>query len=173
MDKGKWPVRCVDCFVPGDACPRCAVLAHQENPFHRVMKWDPKEEVWSKQSLADDGMELYLGHGGLSCPVPDKVATDVHIVHEHGIHTFPVLFCCCIDGPSTNRQLIDFGLWPGSWKKHRTAFTFNTMRTFHLLSLQSQMSAYDYIQYLARSTDAVAPHDITVCAQHPHNPIVY
>ena len=37
--------------------------------------------------------------------------------------------------------------------------SFNTMKTFHLLTLQSQITAQDYFEYLNRNTNGVAPHE--------------
>ena len=94
------------------------------------------------------------------------------IVHEHGINVMEVRFCRCYHTTGARNfqrvaseeplQLIDEGLWPASWTQPTTAFTTNGLRNHHLLTLQSQMSAYDYCKYLARSTDNVSPEAVPV-----------
>ncbi|KAI9062143.1 hypothetical protein FKP32DRAFT_1574418 [Trametes sanguinea] len=108
-------------------------------------------------------MVIRLGHQGEACyvsPGPRKVT----VVHDHGIHTAAISFCHCptaTDSPfrPESLQLIDFGLFPGSWQHPLTAFTINGLRNYHLLSLQSTITALDYVSYLRRSTDSVQPDD--------------
>ena len=64
-------------------------------------------------------------------------------------------------------QLLSYGLFPGTWAQPRAAFTINGLRDYHLLSLQAQISAHDYIKYLQRTTDNVAPDTV------PVSPVVY
>ncbi|EJF55967.1 hypothetical protein DICSQDRAFT_150671 [Dichomitus squalens LYAD-421 SS1] len=87
------------------------------------------------------------------------------IVHDHGIHEYPVRFCPCLD-PETDEpvpepiQLIHFGLWPGTWKRPESAYTISGLRDHQLLGLQAQMSTHDYFEYLRRTTDMVCPEDV-------------
>ena len=66
-------------------------------------------------------------------------------------------------------QLLQMGLYPASWKRPRTAFTLHVLRSYHLLSLQSQISALDYFTYLKRTTDNVAPDSVPVSVCHYRN----
>ncbi|OSC98309.1 hypothetical protein PYCCODRAFT_1375432 [Trametes coccinea BRFM310] len=80
------------------------------------------------------------------------------VVHEHGIHAAAIAFCHCPTATDSSFcpepvQLIKFGLFPGSWQQPQTAYTINGLRDYHLLSLQSTITALDYVYYLRRSTD--------------------
>ena len=59
-------------------------------------------------------------------------------------------------------QLIDLGMFPGSWDTPRTVFTENVLREFHLLTLQAHVTAHDFFIYLRRMTDNIAPHMVPV-----------
>ena len=115
-------------------------------------------------------IKLDLGHPlGVQCPfghVRPK-ARIVTIVHDHGIHDYPVNFCACPESLTDQAmpdalQLIRHGLWPGSWRKPLTAFTVSVLRDHQLLSLQAQMSTHDYFEYLRRTTNMVSPEDASV-----------
>ncbi|RDX46393.1 hypothetical protein OH76DRAFT_1356133 [Lentinus brumalis] len=87
------------------------------------------------------------------------------IVHDHGIHEYQVRFCLCPQETTLLKipeplQLIHAGLWPGSWSLPSSAYTISVLRDHHLLSLQSQISAFDYVGYLERLTDNVVSDDI-------------
>ncbi|KAI1785592.1 hypothetical protein LXA43DRAFT_899410 [Ganoderma leucocontextum] len=88
------------------------------------------------------------------------------IVHEHGIIEMKVRFCDCI--PKGDKfpipepiQLLRFGLFPGTWKEPRTAFTINGLRDYHLLSVQCQITGIDFATYLQQCTDNVLSKDVT------------
>ncbi|KAI1789500.1 hypothetical protein LXA43DRAFT_892819 [Ganoderma leucocontextum] len=88
------------------------------------------------------------------------------IVHEHGIIEMRVRFCDCIaEGDRfpvpEPMQLLRFGLFPGTWKEPRTAFTINGLRDYHLLSVQCQITGIDFATYLQRCTDNVLSRDVT------------
>ncbi|KAI0684999.1 hypothetical protein C8T65DRAFT_712839 [Cerioporus squamosus] len=86
------------------------------------------------------------------------------IVHGHGVGTYQVRLCLCPQ-PGTLRktpeplQLIACGLWPSSWTQPLSAYTLSGLRDYHLLTLQSKISAHDYFAYLRRTTDNVCPED--------------
>ncbi|KAI0323717.1 hypothetical protein GY45DRAFT_1264149, partial [Cubamyces sp. BRFM 1775] len=151
--------RCFDCYHAPAVCKECLVASHQQNPFHRVEEWQPSLGFWQRRSLCDLGLVIYLNHNGDVCyssPGPRKMT----VVHEHGIHAAAIAFCHCQDDTTgalvpEPLQLIKFGLFPGSWQQPLTAYTINGLRDYHLLSLQSPITALDYITYLRRVTDNV------------------
>ena len=59
-------------------------------------------------------------------------------------------------------QLIDMGLYPGSWQQPRTAFTQDVLRSANLLTLQGGISTQDFYTYLKRTTNNVAPDLVPV-----------
>ncbi|KAJ7777666.1 hypothetical protein DFH07DRAFT_951315 [Mycena maculata] len=74
-------------------------------------------------------------------------------------------FCACPrdgDGkvPEEWEQLVAVRLFPASWKRPETVFTSSVLRQFHIHSLTSKKSAYDYVRALAKLTDNVFPQDV-------------
>ncbi len=161
--------RCLDCFHPPNECKTCAVSYHRRNPFHRMDEWVPSLGFWARKSLGSLGFVINLGHErGLPCPLNDRTRK-MTIVHDHGIHEYHIRFCLCPQEDTLLKtpepvQLIEAGLWPGSWKTPCSAYTISVLRDHHLLSLQSQISAFDYVAYLERLTDNVVTDDVPVCA---------
>ena len=140
---------------------------HLHNPFHRIEVWTDGAGFWRRMSLGQlDSFVLNLGHAGDECLLQDKLRT-MTIVHDHGIIEMKVRFCGCIaEGEKTPvpipMQLLGFGLFPGTWKEPRTAFTINGLRDYHLLSVQCQITGIDFATYLQRCTDNVLSKDVTV-----------
>ena len=168
--------RCFDCFNAPLECASCTISTHARNPFHRIDVWAPPVGFWDRKSLAavktasGDRLIIELRHPlGEACSSRDasREPRQMTIVHDHGIHEYPVRFCPCHD-PETDEpvpepiQLIHFGLWPGTWKHPQSAYTISGLRDHQLLGLQAQMSTHDYYEYLRRSTDMVCPEDVPV-----------
>jgi hypothetical protein len=74
------------------------------------------------------------------------------IVNDTGIHDVSLDFCGC-SGGSKARQLLRARLYPATGASLRTAATFSVLRRFHLLSLESKCSAYEFYHSLARGTN--------------------
>ncbi|RPD55070.1 hypothetical protein L227DRAFT_475895, partial [Lentinus tigrinus ALCF2SS1-6] len=76
------------------------------------------------------------------------------ITHERGIVPMKVRFCGCPTGEDGKPepdplQLLRFGLFPGTWKEPRAAYTITGLRDYDLLSAQCQISGHDYSAYLS------------------------
>ncbi|PIL28222.1 hypothetical protein GSI_09634 [Ganoderma sinense ZZ0214-1] len=157
--------RCFDCFHPPTVCEDCIIRDHIHNPFHRIEVWDPALRFWQRRSLGTlKKFVLNLGHGGNPCPVTTKDPRPMTLIHGQGIAHMKVLFCACPEAGTKAAvpdmsQLLRFGLFPGSWDVPRSAFSINGLRDYHLLSLQCQITALDYMRFLQRSTDNVVPDD--------------
>lgn len=150
--------RCLDCYGVSFQCQSCVVNAHAQNPFHRVHRWDPVKRYLEKLPLLELGLQINLGHGGKPCPSTVTSGRLMTVVHDHGVHPCKILFCACVSptlfGTMPDAaQLLHFGLFPGSWSVPSTVYTLHVLRDFHLLSLQSKLNSYDYVQYLCRTTD--------------------
>ncbi|OBZ69799.1 hypothetical protein A0H81_10541 [Grifola frondosa] len=162
--------RCFDCYHPPTVCLACIVRDHQHNPFHRVEEWDSSKRFWRRRMLGDLGLVIFLGHDGGKCPRSSSEPRHMTIVHNHGVDTMSVHFCACLSQGNVTPtpqplQLLQFGLFPGSWEQPMTAFVVDMLRDFHLLSLQSQINAHDYYTFLRRSTNNVFPETVPVsCA---------
>src|SRR5215470_7471589 len=111
-------------------------------------------------------MEVQLGHGGGSCPMPGDVRRDFTVVHTNGVHSLIVRFCGCghLEDASLYRvQLLRMYWFPASLDSPRTAFTFDFLNTFHVLTLQSKISAYDYYLSVTRLSDNTGCSRQKVC----------
>jgi CxC2 like cysteine cluster associated with KDZ transposases len=73
-----------------------------------------------------------------------------------GIHLVNIQFCQChqiVGGSLPRIQLLRFKWFPTSLTRPCTAFTFDVLDTFHLLTLQGKLSAYDFYRSLLYKTD--------------------
>ena len=102
------------------------------------------------------GALLFLGHNGDPCPVPGDFVKDFTVVDITGVHCINIQFCGCYKTPggSHNRiQLLRAHLLPPTHIRPTSAFTFDVLDTFHLLTLQGKLNAYDFYLSLVRKTD--------------------
>jgi hypothetical protein len=84
------------------------------------------------------------------------------IVDKSGVHHLPVNWCECEGCPKQDMQLLAMGLFPASFKRFHSAFTFGVLDDFLLENLECKTSAYHYISKLARVTSPEFPHSATV-----------
>ena len=171
-DEPKGWCRCEDCFHAPIVCEACAVAMHASNPFHRIMQWSPRQRFWARTTLDALGLVIRLGHGGTGCISRINEPRRVTVVHAGGVQRMHVAFCACPgrDGQLLQPealQLIAFGLWPGSWERPMTAYTISVLKDFHLLSLQAQANAHDFVTYLRRRTNNIFP---TLTPVREHSP---
>jgi CxC2 like cysteine cluster associated with KDZ transposases len=117
-------------------------------------------------TLKELGLIVQLGHHGGHCPFPGESRSDFTVVHTNGLHRVNVRFCGCSSsyGVSSRVQLLRVSWFPSSLDLPRTAFTFDCLDTFHLLNLQSKISAYDYYLSVVHITDNVGASEQKVCS---------
>ena len=96
---------------------------------------------------------MVIGHEVGSCTSAGSPIDNFTIVDTTGIHTIPVSFCQCIGTPHSRIQLLQSGLMPASTNRPRSAFTFDVLNTFHLITLQGKVSAFDYYYSLEHKSD--------------------
>ncbi|KAJ3831145.1 hypothetical protein F5878DRAFT_549868, partial [Lentinula raphanica] len=72
----------------------------------------------------------------------------------NGIHATRVSFCQCMER-SKWRQLFDANFFPATIDQPQTAFTFELLRHWMLLNLQSKITAHHFVAALRRQTDNV------------------
>lgn len=160
-------VTCNDCLQYAPTCDSCFVQLHANNPLHWAQVWDNRLGFYTKKdysALPCGNPSINFCHNGAKCPNPrnDK-PIKFTIAHTNGIHATKVVFCGC---PSSSEKIIDqlmlSRLFPASMKDPRTAFTFDVLRDFHLHTLESKKSAYDYSEALRRLTDNSFPTQVPV-----------
>ncbi|TFK61665.1 hypothetical protein BDN72DRAFT_872706 [Pluteus cervinus] len=153
---------CKDCFYKRPLCKDCIKHEHVNHPFHRIRKWEGTH--FSACSLEALEMELYLGHGGTRCPNLSArggyKARRFTLVHTNGIHQMAVHFCQCLNHLDEPYQLLRAQLFPPTLERPKTVFTFEFLDDFHVHSLTSKKSMYDYLDAVQRKTDAVFPDDV-------------
>jgi hypothetical protein len=99
------------------------------------------------------GLRVQIGHRpGELCQFFKKAHKDFVVVHTNGIHFVDVYFCGCSKAPEPRRQLLREGWWPATVIDPQTAVTFSVLGTFHPLSLQGKVSAYDFYRSLENAT---------------------
>ncbi|KAJ7466564.1 hypothetical protein B0H11DRAFT_1733162 [Mycena galericulata] len=158
--------RCADkCWKSPMSCATCIVRKHDDNPFHHIEEWDGKH--FRRTSLKQLGLILQTDLESGSHPCRNATSSskrELVVVDEHGFHAAIMEFCGCPRAsdskvPQDWEQLIAVRLFPATWKRPETVFTFSVMRQFHIHSLTSKKSAYDYVRALAKLTDNVFPQD--------------
>lgn len=104
-------------------------------------------------SLQSLGLECQLNHRGGSCPSPSRGHRDFAVIDTNGVHGVTVLFCACHMAVPECEQLIRFGWYPASTTTPRTVASIACLTQFHILTLQSKVSAFDYYHTLSRLSD--------------------
>lgn len=107
---------------------------------------------WVRRTLRELGLVIQLGHcPGESCCLPKApYADDFIIINSNSIHSVALRFCGCETADTHLQQLLRYRLFPATTDKPKTAATFTVLEEFHLLSLESKVSAYHYYSALAR-----------------------
>lgn len=156
-------VRCLDCKQSPLLCRSCWVLAHRHEPLHWAHVWGGS--YFQRQDisglLSDYGIPMR--HSGDRCPkgLSPKL---INIVDVNGVHATKVSFCGCEDDPHSRwRQLFKARFFPASVDRPQTAFTFELMRTWQILTFQSKITVYHFMKYLRRITDNVFTGNVPVC----------
>jgi hypothetical protein len=107
---------------------------------------------WKQTNLGDLGFKLFLGHSTMCCPnAPtgsDSKERPTVIVHTNGIHKLDVKYCYCAHVTDKLAQPTCAGLFPPE-----TALTFTILKEFHMHTLSSKKSAYDYFIALQKLTN--------------------
>jgi hypothetical protein len=112
------------------------------------------------------GIKIFLGHNGDPCPIPGDLIKDFTVIDTNGVHSIEAQFCGCYGnaGGSPNRiQLLRSRLLPPTHVRPISAFTFDVLDTFQLLTLQGKTNAYDFYLTLAHKSDNTGLVDVNVC----------
>ncbi|KAJ7141036.1 hypothetical protein C8R44DRAFT_604776, partial [Mycena epipterygia] len=155
--RGLAEVRCKDCDGCEGLAVECVVREHGRNPLHRLEKWNWDESCYEDVSLKTLGLRFYLGrelHPHRECPRPKRAPGKNFVVIDcKGLHDVDLYFCDCGRGPSFSTQLLRIKWLPSTGNLPRTASTFNVLRQYHLLSLESKCSMGEFYNSLARQTN--------------------
>lgn len=104
-----------------------------------------------------------------SASPPSHYACDaLTIVDVTGIHSLDVVWCRCVNGATRDVQLLDMGLYPGSTKRPRTAFTFRVLDDYLLTNKECKTSGMNYYSKLRRVTNSAFPYSVQVSPRQHH-----
>ena len=82
------------------------------------------------------------------------------LVDITGVHFIPVHFCTCPNAPPKYIQLLRHALYPVSYDRPQTAFTFRVLKDFDLDNLETKGTAQRYYAKLCRLTNNAFPHAV-------------
>ena len=84
--------------------------------------------------------------------------TFLTVVHANGYHSLPVVWCECVDrSQQHDLQLLDQHLYPASYERIKTVFTFACLDDLRYESLECKSSHYQYHNKLRRRTCPQCP----------------
>ncbi|KAK0485564.1 hypothetical protein EDD18DRAFT_1311691 [Armillaria luteobubalina] len=104
----------------------CCVHQHRRNPFHHI------EAI---------SLHVQLNHQSLKCPVPIPCHVKLQILHTTGIHDVAHI------------QLLQHGWYLASQQVIKTCATFRLLEMFHLLSLVSKITTYNFCRTSERMSN--------------------
>jgi hypothetical protein len=84
------------------------------------------------------------------------------IINCQGVFQMDVLFCACSNGRSRDEQLLKEGLFPATFKKIETLFTFTVLNDFLADNLECKMTAQQYYSKLQSMTSNTFPDNVLV-----------
>ncbi|KAG1821433.1 hypothetical protein EV424DRAFT_1346903 [Suillus variegatus] len=85
----------------------------------------------------------------------DHLATT--IVDKSGVHSLSIWYCHCPGALNPDMQLFQAGLFPASFTRPKTAFTFSVLDDFLLDNLEYGTSAMNYYSKIRRLTSSIFP----------------
>ncbi|KAG6848674.1 hypothetical protein H0H93_014968 [Arthromyces matolae] len=152
---------CRECTFFEPSCEKCYVKAHTTMPLHWAEVWNGS--FFHRCDISQLGHVITIGHSddGSSCKYAKSVV-DFIIVDVTGVHSTKVQFCACHSMTHINRVecLLRSQIFPATANEPRMGFTFNVLRDFHLQTLTSKKSAYDYIFAIRCRTDNAFPEKV-------------
>ncbi|KAG1848923.1 hypothetical protein DFJ58DRAFT_716992 [Suillus subalutaceus] len=86
---------------------------------------------------------------------PDQPA--ITVVDKSGVHSLSICYCHCPGALSRDMQLFQAGLFPASFTRPKTAFTFAVLDNFLLDNLECGTSAMNYYSKIRRLTPSIFP----------------
>ncbi|KAI5992012.1 hypothetical protein F5J12DRAFT_907442 [Pisolithus orientalis] len=142
---------CDDCLGFDMYCQECVVTHHGDHPLH--CEWNGR--YFASKTLKELGLIVQLGHPiGKRCCRPWSVLKDEFVVmHRNGIHIVSLAFCGCETADSYTQQLLHICWLPATSNKPHTAAMFQVLEDFHLLSLESKLSCYEFYSALSHHSD--------------------
>lgn len=147
---------CMDCTYFEPSCNTCFIQRHLHNPLHWPRIWNGK--FFEKKDISSLGYIFTFSqtHGAGRCPQADyQNPLSFIIVDETGVHRTKAVFCGCLGHHEDKHRfnhLLRHRMFPATVARPGMAFTFSVLHDFHLQTLTSKKSPYDYVEALRRKT---------------------
>ncbi|KAH9009792.1 hypothetical protein EDB85DRAFT_2162272 [Lactarius pseudohatsudake] len=84
----------------------------------------------------------------------------ITIINQTGVFDMDVLFCICPNAGANDEQLLQAGLFPSTFKRIETAFTFSVLDDFLADNLECKTTAQQYYSKLQSITNQMFPHHV-------------
>lgn len=92
-------------------------------------------------------------------PKGDRTMT---VVDRSGVHQHSVRWCRCPGADEDDIQLLRARLYPASFKRPRTVFTFDVLDDFAIDTVECKTAALNYFNKLCRITNNASPKSVPV-----------
>jgi len=168
---------CLQLGHSGDSCPN-QIVCHQNilcleshSKMQLQMDVDNEEEYenCSDDIIADEypaagsQEEFQLGFDNSKPSRNDKYGNRlITIIARSGVHEIGIRWCCCINAPERDMQLMAAGLFPATFRNPKTAFTFRVLEEFHLDNLECKTTPSQFFSRLRRLTNDEFPNTVPV-----------
>lgn len=145
----------------GEACPVGVRNTFQDDPREEEDGIGEDEEVLPDEESPIEAKAFEdLGYQAGNEKRADRSL--LIIIDRTGIHRLPVFWCRCDGHVPDDFQLLDIGLFPASFRRIKTAFTFHVLDDFLADNLECKTSAMHYYQKLRRFTSSSFPQSAPV-----------
>ena len=153
---------CNDCNFFEPCCAVCFLKAHLHNPYHWVEMWNGR--FFERRDVSYLGHVITFGHDSHGSPCPHAKAIEFTIVTPNGVHQTKAAFCACI-GRTRERfdHLLTARIFPATIATPQVGFTFTLLKDFHLQTLTSKKSPYDYLYAIHQKTSNAFVDEVPVC----------
>ncbi|KAG1870546.1 hypothetical protein C8R48DRAFT_670889 [Suillus tomentosus] len=130
-------------------------LAHDGTPCPSSTEYSSDLFEWSD---TDEHIDHNDYPEGTSIPlVADSDHPATTIVDKSGVHSISIWYCHCPGTLNPDMQLFQAGLFPASFTRPKTAFTFSVLDDFLLDNLECGTSAMNYYSKIRRLTSSIFP----------------
>lgn len=165
----------------GGICPGPLTVGEMQEDLDDDEDTVDKDEEWEDEDefVLQDVPETTHPHLAHRLPPPDismednteeNIAdTEMIIVDRSGVHTLGVRWCRCHAAPPKDMQLLDASLFPASFTRIKTCFTFHVLDDFALENLECKTSCMSFYSKLRRLTSPAFPFTVLVILfSHTH-----
>ncbi|KAJ7683544.1 hypothetical protein B0H17DRAFT_941748, partial [Mycena rosella] len=153
--------RCIDCMHPDLYCKECCVHAHINHPLDQIEVFFWRNFEWTSLQA----MEMFsfvhqflsFHHDiGESCDQLQAGHVNFTVIHTNKMQAMDVDFCGCKDAMivgSHCQQVLQRGWYPAMHKEPQMCTTFHILEMFHIMTLQGNVTTYDFYSGLEKLND--------------------